>query len=234
MVRAAYRPRLRGRGLLLGGALLLLAATLPLSAQASLVILVRHAEKATGGDDPGLTMEGWTRAEALVKALSCVKLDGVITTRYQRTRLTAAPVVKAQQLEPVEVAASRDITAHAAEVASLVNAMPAGSAVLIVGHSNTLAPIIAALGGPAIVERPSTTASSSWTGAAPPPRPAGARPLRCARRAGGRRLPRVARPMSADRTLLAELGIQLLALAIGVGLLYGAPRSTRRPPTITN
>ena len=152
MVRAAYRPRLRGRGLLLGGALLLLAATLPLSAQASLVILVRHAEKATGGDDPGLTMEGWTRAEALVKALSCVKLDGVITTRYQRTRLTAAPVVKAQQLEPVEVAASRDITAHAAEVASLVNAMPAGSAVLIVGHSNTLAPIIAALGGPAIPE----------------------------------------------------------------------------------
>ena len=80
------------------------------------------------------------------------KLDGVITTRYQRTRLTAAPVVKAQQLEPVEVAASRDITAHAAEVASLVNAMPAGSAVLIVGHSNTLAPIIAALGGPAIPE----------------------------------------------------------------------------------
>lgn len=141
----------RGAGLL-GLLALLLGGALPLPAQASLVILVRHAEKAIGGDDPGLTMEGWARAEALVKTLSCVKLDGVITTSYQRTRLTAAPVVKAQQLEPVEVAASRDLTAHAAEVASLVNAMPAGSAVLIVGHSNTLAPIIAALGGPTIPE----------------------------------------------------------------------------------
>ncbi len=141
----------RGAGLL-GLLALLLGGALPLPAQASLVILVRHAEKAIGGDDPGLTMEGWARAEALVKTLSCVKLDGVITTSYQRTRLTAAPVVKAQKLEPVEVAASRDLTAHAAEVASLVNAMPAGSAVLIVGHSNTLAPIIAALGGPTIPE----------------------------------------------------------------------------------
>jgi len=150
--RAALGPRRAGARTTLVLLALLLAATLPLSAQASLVILVRHAEKAAGGDDPGLTMEGWARAEALVKALSCVKLDGVITTRYQRTRLTAAPVVKAQKLEPVEVAASRDLTAHAAEVASLVNAMPAGSAVLIVGHSNTLGPIIAALGGPVIPE----------------------------------------------------------------------------------
>ena len=130
--------------------LLVLAPALP--AQASLIILVRHAEKASGGNDPGLTMEGWARAEALVQALTCVKLDGVITTRYQRTRLTAAPVVKAQKLEPVEVAASADIAAHAREIAGLVDAMPAGSAVLIVGHSNTLGPIIAALGGPTMAD----------------------------------------------------------------------------------
>ena len=36
--------------------------------------------------------------------------------------------------------------------------------------------------------------------------------------------------MSGDRTLLAELGIQLLALAIGVGLYLEHRRSTRRPP----
>ena len=144
------------RGLGLPGVLAVLALLLggarPLPAQASFIILVRHAEKATGGDDPGLTPDGGARAEALRQALAGLPLDGVITTHYRRTRLTAAPVVTARELVPVEVPAGRVVGAHAAEVAARVNAMPAGSAVLIVGHSNTLGPIIAALGGPAIPE----------------------------------------------------------------------------------
>jgi phosphohistidine phosphatase SixA len=73
-----------------------------------------------------------------------VKLAAVISTQYQRTRLTAAPVAQAAGLEVTVVQASAD----PAGVVHALDALPAGSTALVIGHSNTIAPIIAALGGP--------------------------------------------------------------------------------------
>ena len=124
--------------------------SVPAQAQATTVILVRHAEKSSPTGDAGLTPVGEQRARDLVSTLAGVKLAAVITTQYQRTRLTGEPVALAANLQLTVVPASRDLTAAASAVVSALDSLPAGSTALVVGHSNTLSSIIAALGGPTI------------------------------------------------------------------------------------
>ncbi len=120
-------------------------------AQPSTIILVRHAEKATTpGNDPALTPAGEQRAVDLVLALAHAHVDAVITTQYQRTQLTAKPVADGAKVTPMIVTAVSDTKAHAEAVAAKAKGTPAGSVVLIVGHSNTIPAIIAALGGPRV------------------------------------------------------------------------------------
>jgi broad specificity phosphatase PhoE len=134
-------------------ALLLLCAAPAIVAQPSTVIIVRHAEKAsTPGPDPVLSEAGIERARALAAAIADVEVGSVITTQFKRTRETAAPVLAARGLEPVTVPASRDMPAHIKAVADVVRRRPAGTAVLVVGHSNTVPAIITALGGPRMTE----------------------------------------------------------------------------------
>lgn len=131
--------------------LLVLAAPLsaPLAAQPSLVILVRHAERDTAPPrDPVLTAAGTARAKALHQALAAAGVGSVITTQLQRTQLTAKPLADSLKLTPIVVAASSPVSAHAEAVAAAVRARPKGEVVLVVGHSNTIPAIIAALGGP--------------------------------------------------------------------------------------
>jgi phosphohistidine phosphatase SixA len=113
------------------------------------VILVRHAEKAVApADDPALSPAGAARAAALAAALADAGVEQVLTTRFRRTRETAAPLAAARGLRPVVIDAAGDTAAHVAAVAAAVRA--AAGTVLVVGHSNTVPAIIAALGGPAL------------------------------------------------------------------------------------
>jgi broad specificity phosphatase PhoE len=125
-----------------------LALAPPLAAQARTVVLVRHAEKAAPSGDPALSAAGEARAAELARVLADWRLDAVIVSQFRRTQLTAAPVAKARGLTPQVVSAGDDVAGHAASVAAAVRALPAGSAALVVGHSNTLGPIVGALGGP--------------------------------------------------------------------------------------
>jgi broad specificity phosphatase PhoE len=115
-----------------------------------MVILVRHAEKAKdGGDDPALSGSGAERAKALAAALADSGVTAIVTTQLRRTGDTAAPLAVARGLTPevVRVEKGEPIPAHAAAVAAAVRRHP-GGVVLVVGHSNTVPAIIAALGGP--------------------------------------------------------------------------------------
>lgn len=133
---------------------LALALGLPGSSPAeaqSAVILVRHAEKAAApANDPPLTPAGLARAQALAEALAETRVDAVISTQYRRTRDTVGPVAAARGLDLQIVAAGGDAPAHVQAVAAAVKARGAGEVVLVVGHSNTVPAIIAALGGPAM------------------------------------------------------------------------------------
>ena len=120
----------------------------PLVAQGPVttVIVVRHAEKAAQpANDPPLTAEGRARAQALAVTLESADVSAVITTQFARTKETAAPTAEEFHLTPAVVPASSPIADHARAVAAAVM-QHAGGTVLVVGHSNTAAAIVAALG----------------------------------------------------------------------------------------
>ena len=129
--------------------LVLFSAVAALAAD-RLVIIVRHAEKESDSMDPSLTAEGRARAAALAKALAGTRIDHAISTPVKRTTETAMPVVEKSgaTLEFIDVLAGLD--AHVAAVADTIRARPAGEAILVVGHSNTIGHIVTALGGPEI------------------------------------------------------------------------------------
>lgn len=124
---------------------------------ARVVLLVRHAEVSpSGGKDPGLSDAGRDRALALVEAVGDAGVRAIVTSQLRRARETAAPVAEALGLTPVEVPATRErgLAGHVEDVADAVRRAEAGVAVLVVGHSNTVPRIIAALGGPELDDIP--------------------------------------------------------------------------------
>jgi broad specificity phosphatase PhoE len=126
---------------------LLAAAPAPSVAPATVVLLVRHAERAPGTGDVPISDVGQSRAQALAEIGKVAGVSAIITTQFQRTRQTAAPLAEALGITPVVVGTQSDGAKHAAEVAAAVR-QQAGKTVLVVGHSNTVAAIVAALGGP--------------------------------------------------------------------------------------
>ncbi len=135
-----------------GALVALLLATPGGAAERTVVYLVRHAEKAEEPRrDPGLTAAGSRRADALAAVLAEAGLTGIITSQFTRTRATAAPVVRASGLEPVVIRyRAGDFRTHGAAVAEAIRERFAGGIVLVVGHSDTVPAIVAALGGPAV------------------------------------------------------------------------------------
>ncbi|HMV32466.1 MAG TPA: phosphoglycerate mutase family protein [Gemmatimonadales bacterium] len=136
------------RSFLLG--LCLSLAGSPVAAQATTVILVRHAEKADTTADPALSEAGVSRARALAHGLARFPLAAIYVSEYRRTALTAQPVAAVLHLSPIAVPVGQDPHAQAQAIRTAVGLLPRGSAALVVGHSNTLPGIIQALGGPPI------------------------------------------------------------------------------------
>jgi broad specificity phosphatase PhoE len=146
--------------------LLLLASGLALRAPAqgapTVVIIVRHAEKGTTpANDPPLTEAGVARARALTTVLASANVQAVISTPLVRTRETARPVAEARGLA-VETVALGPVAEHAKAVAAAVR-KHAGQTVLVVGHSNTVTAIIAALGGPKLPDLCDSQYSNLYT-----------------------------------------------------------------------
>jgi broad specificity phosphatase PhoE len=112
------------------------------------ILLVRHAEKSTTpSDDPTLSPQGNTRTALLVDMLQNSGITAVYATQYARTKLTGEPIARKLRIpiQTMDAQASK-------KLANTILAEHAGRTVLVVGHSNTLAEIIEALGGGKIQE----------------------------------------------------------------------------------
>jgi len=117
------------------------------AAPPTVVLLVRHAEKAAQPpQDPPLSEAGLARAQALVAVARDAGVSAIITTQYERTRKTAEPTAAALHITP-EVVDAGPVAQHAKAVADQI-LKHAGGTVLVVGHSNTVPAIVAALGAP--------------------------------------------------------------------------------------
>lgn len=115
----------------------------------TVVVLVRHAEKATDGSrDPLLTDAGRQRADALVERVADRPIAAVYATPFRRTQLTAWPVAHARGLS-ITV---RPAGESAASFAEVLRTRHAGQQVLVVGHSNTLPALARALGAPDVAD----------------------------------------------------------------------------------
>ena len=104
------------------------------------VVIVRHAEKATnGGGDPDLSSSGRARADALARILKDSSITAIFTSEFKRTQETAAPSATSIGVTATVIPA-KDTAALAAKLHQLN-----GNA-LVVGHGDTIPNIIKALG----------------------------------------------------------------------------------------
>jgi broad specificity phosphatase PhoE len=118
----------------------LLFVSVPIVSAQPIVVIVRHAEKATeGGNDPDLSSAGRARAETLARILKDSGITAIFTTEFKRTQETAAPTATSTHVTPT-VVATKDTAALVARLHQLN-----GNA-LVVGHGDTIANIVKALG----------------------------------------------------------------------------------------
>lgn len=113
-----------------------------------IVFVVRHAEKSTPANEPPVPLSpaGSQRAERLAALLKDAGVTSVWATDTVRARDTAAPLARERGLE-VRVYPVRDASDQVS-AAPLIDALrkDGGAAALVVGHSNTVPKILAALG----------------------------------------------------------------------------------------
>ncbi|HEX6322370.1 MAG TPA: phosphoglycerate mutase family protein [Vicinamibacterales bacterium] len=121
------------------------------AAGATTVVIVRHAEAVPdSGSDPVLSAAGTARAEALADALANAGVRAVMTTQYQRTALTGAPLAAAGNVPLIKESIAggpAGLDAYARKAVETVHAKYAGGTVLIVGHSNTVPALVKAFSG---------------------------------------------------------------------------------------
>lgn len=123
-------------------------------AEAQMVIVVRHAERADGGagstaamttgNDPELSEAGKARAQKLAAMLADAGVVAIYTSEFRRTKDTAAPLAAKIGVK-AEAVPSREAAALISKIKGHT-----GGAVLVVGHSNTVPQVIKALGGSAV------------------------------------------------------------------------------------
>ena len=119
---------------------LLFFVSVSIASAQPVVVIVRHAEKATnGGNDPDLSSAGRARADALARILKDSGIRAIFTSEFKRTQETAAPSATSAGVVPTVVAA-KDTAALVAKLHQLN-----GNA-LVVAHGDTIPNITKALG----------------------------------------------------------------------------------------
>jgi broad specificity phosphatase PhoE len=120
-------------------ALLCVAMLLPAPAMAAPIYVTRHMDRAPG-EDPSLNEKGAARARMLADILAQANIKAVFATATKRAQETGGPLATRLGLT-VTTYEPRDTGALATAVKA------AGGPVLVVGHSNTVAALVAKFGG---------------------------------------------------------------------------------------
>jgi broad specificity phosphatase PhoE len=125
------------RLLILSTPLVLITCASAENAQPQVVYIVRHAEKAGDTGDVSLSKQGTKRAAALAKLLTHANIKAIYTSDAKRTKQTAAPLAEQLSLDLTEIVGGnpnitfdRILADHTKE------------AVLVVGHSDKIGPLI--------------------------------------------------------------------------------------------
>ncbi len=113
------------------------------------VIVLRHAEALKdGAQNPSLSENGKAQVEELIKTVENTGVAAVFTTQFNRTRETGQRVADHFKIPliPVEIN-GQNIAAYPKMLAERIRAEYAGKTVMVIGHSNTVPPIVEAFSG---------------------------------------------------------------------------------------
>ena len=117
----------------------LLLGAVSLTSFAQTIVLVRHAEKVDESRDPLLSEKGMQRAQNLARVLRDANIELVYVTEYQRTQLTAKPLLDAKQITATPYVAKESLALGE-------QLRQASKNTLVVGHSNTVNTLLKGLG----------------------------------------------------------------------------------------
>jgi phosphohistidine phosphatase SixA len=127
------------------------SAPTPAPSPITTVFLVRHAEKAEIPNDnnPPLNEMGRWRAQVLAHTLGKAGIKAIYTSQYLRTKQTAEPLAKQLGITPTVVTLNpsstnpREISSESIlAIVRDIQQRHAGEAVLVVGHTNSVPPVI--------------------------------------------------------------------------------------------
>ncbi|MDP7294327.1 MAG: phosphoglycerate mutase family protein [Vicinamibacterales bacterium] len=129
--------------------------TMPTAAQEA-IFIVRHAERTDRSSDSTLSADGEARAERLARHLRDAGIDAIYSTSFRRTLGTAAPLSEALGLEvqteptlgPDPMGSDDGVSRYIEGLVARLGERHATDRVVVVGHSNTLPALLAALGHP--------------------------------------------------------------------------------------
>jgi phosphohistidine phosphatase SixA len=114
------------------------------------VFVLRHADRASDGSD-ALSPAGMARAERLAGMLVDSGVSHAFRSDAARTGATLEPLKAklsgALAIATVATSGPGGIEAHIDNIVTAVGALPANAVAVVVGHSNTVGPIILGLGG---------------------------------------------------------------------------------------
>ncbi len=109
------------------------------------VVLIRHADVAGGGDDPGLSAAGQARAQELRHVLADLPIAAIFVSSTQRTKQTASPLATKLGIAPTPMG---NAFGPVGPIEDAIRALDASSVALVVGHTATVPQLIAELDGP--------------------------------------------------------------------------------------
>ena len=117
--------------------------------QMTTVIALRHAEtEKDGTQNPPLSENGKKQVEDLIKALENAGVAAVFTTQFKRTFDTGKPLGEKLGVPviPVEIN-GQNLADYHNQIAEKILKEFSGKTVVVIGHSNTVPPIVQALSG---------------------------------------------------------------------------------------
>ena len=143
-----------------------------------IVIALRHADR-TAAD--ALSAAGKRRAKLLARTLGEAGVSVAFRSQFKRAADTLAPLqqkLPGLQIKEIKFADADQADDYAKRVAAAVRALPADAVVAVIGHSNTVGPVIAQLGGGQIAPIAETEFDKMFVLFVAPDRPASLLKLR--------------------------------------------------------
>lgn len=114
----------------------------------TIVLIVRHAEKASDADDSPLNETGLQRSQALVRVAEGAGVSAIYSTQFKRNRDTAQPISQRLGVAVTEIPVNLQSPGdYGKTLAREIMEKHAGQTVLVVGHSNTIPLILEGLTG---------------------------------------------------------------------------------------